>query len=281
MPQQLVPVPRIPQLAAVPTTTQQLAPGLTLEFLTEVPDDAAGRRLAVRASTLYAIVGHRRDTSEPYLGGYVGMSQALHSARADVSWTRWVVAQKAIQPTGMVLLHCEQPLGTDQLLVLESRVIQRLSADLASLALTNTQTSANVAAARLSSLALQATIRLADQIAEEIHRTALFGFQNPFPAPAANAREASVRIVLRASKLELRGLETTEVVERLEAAGHTTTGSTLWRSVRRDLSRREMETRCPRIRSLTHRYRVLYYGPDLSADDAIRGYDRVHPRRQA
>ncbi|SEQ74850.1 hypothetical protein [Microlunatus flavus] len=270
----------IEQLPPVPTLTLGLAPGIDLEFVSDVPDSAADRRLAVRNSTLYAIIGHRTDTQLPFLGGYVGMSQALHSTRAGISWTHWVVAQRAIRPTGMALLHCRVPPRSDQLLVLESRVIQRLSTDLGTLALTNTHTAAETAAGRLAKRprALQATLYLADTVAEHLHQAALGGRHNPWPAPAPNAREAAVRIVLRASQLEGRALDTTEVVERLAESGYTTNGSTRWRSVRRDLTRREQDTHSPRIRAVNHRARVVYHAPALGLTEALREYDRVHPR---
>lgn len=46
---------------------------------------------------------------------------------------------------GMARVHCLSPLGNDRPLLLESRVIQRLSTDLGMLSLTNTHTSAETA----------------------------------------------------------------------------------------------------------------------------------------
>ena len=276
----LGPVPHHP----LPTVTPRqvtLGDGSILNFLSNVPFDAALRREAVHGSALYAFVGPRLDLAPaadgPFIGGYVGKSDAL-AGRAGISWGYWVHAQRAIAPVGMILLQRSEPYDPDQLSVTEARVIARLATDMGSLALTNTHSSAESAAARLHPRDLAAAVELGDTIAHRIWKHALGHRTNPWPAPAPNLREAAIRIVQRASKLERRGIDLLELCTRLETNGYPSNGRTRWRSVRRDVADREQRTGAPRAHAVGHRDRVIFYATTLTETQALRGYDKAHPR---
>lgn len=279
MPSQLRPVQPSDPLIPARRTTVPLKGGYRLEVLPDVPTDAAGRRLAVENAVLYGILGVRTDVRVPnVIGGYIGKSEALTSTRANRSYTQWVLTQKAFTPTGMGLLFTEnrnQP--PDFLTVVESRVIQRLSSDMGMVALTNTHTSAERAAARLGTADLTAAVDLADEVAYNLWVHVLHCRTNAWPAPASNSREAAVRIVMRASNLERRALDTFEVLKRLNENGYPSNGKTRWRSVLRDLRTRERDSLCPRVFAVNHRGRVLYRYHTLTEGEAIRGYDQAHP----
>lgn len=255
--------------------------GGVLHFVPQVPFTAALRRAAVDGSTLYAFVGPRIDLAPsaqgPFIGGYVGKSDAL-TGRAGTSWRYWVLAQRAIDPHAMILLHRSQPYDPDELSVTEARVIARLATDMGSLSLTNTHSSAETAAARLTPQRLAAAVTLGDTIAQLIWTCALGCWNNPWPAPAPNLREAATRVIQRASKLERRGIDLMELCSRLEANGYPSAGSTRWRSVRRDIADREQRTGSPRAHALAHRGRIIFHASTLPAGVALSGYDAAHPR---
>jgi hypothetical protein len=254
--------------------------GSRLHLLSQVPVDAADRRLLTRHSVLYGILGVRVDLPEPgILGGYVGKTASLHTARADTSYTHWVIANKAIRPTGMVLLRAPHTYHPDLLSLIESRVLARLSTDLGMLALTNTHTSAETAVRRLAASDLTAGISLADQIAYTIWARVLHHRSNPWPAPAPNAREAANRIVMIASNQDRMPLTLRQIVERLDHSGHPSLGKTRWRSVLRDMCRREQDTGFARVHAFTHRGRILFRYETLTETEAIRNYEHAHQRR--
>lgn len=260
----------------------QLGDGANLEFIANVPDDAAQRRAAVHGSALYGFVGPRLDLDPPasggtYIGGYIGKSDAL-AARADTSWCHWIIAQRAIAPVAMVLLHPPARIyDRDALSVTESRVIARLSTDMGQLCLTNTHTSAETAASRLGDADLTRAVRLGDTIAHHIWGHALAFHANPWPAPAPNMREAAIRVIQRASTQERRGIDLMELCARLEANGYPSAGRTRWRSVRRDVADREQRTRAPRAHATAHRNRVIFWSTPLTKVQALAAYDAAHP----
>lgn len=246
------------------------------------PYHAADRRAVVAGSALYVFVGPRTDLpprtdGQVIVGGYVGKSDALNM-RAHDSWTHWVTAQRAFAPTAMALLHTRALFPPDELSVTEARVAQRLATDMGNLALTNTHTSAETAASRLTTTALHDAVALGDTIAGHIWRLALNFHTNPWPAPAPNLREAAIRILQRAARLEHRALDLHELVIRLETNGYPSTGRTRWRSVRRDLAERERRTGAPRALAASHRGRVIFYATTLDWHQAVTGYDHAHPR---
>lgn len=255
--------------------------GASLRIHPRPPYAAAYRRAAVAGSALYVFVGPRTDlgpqpADHPIIGGYVGKSDALH-VRAHDSWNHWVTAQRAFAPTAMALLHSPTPLPPDSLSVTEARVAQRLATDMGSLALTNTHTSAETAAARLTPTALHDAVTLGDTIAHHIWRITLNFHTNPWPAPAPNLREAAIRVIQRASTLEHRGLDLHELVDRLETNGYPSTGRTRWRSVRRDVAERERKAGAPRALATHHRGRVIFHATTITHGQALAGYDRAHP----
>lgn len=264
-------------------TPRQIAlnDGGVLQVVPQVPFQAALRRAAVDGSTLYAFVGPRIDLAPtahgPYVGGYVGKSEAL-ADRAGTSWRYWVLAQRAFDPVAMVLLHRSQRYDPNELSVTEARVIARLASDMGSLALTNTHSSAETAAARLTPPRLTAAVQLGDTIAHLIWQHALGCWTNPWPAPAPNLREAAIRVVQRASNLEQRGIDLTELCARLEANGYPSAGRTRWRSVRRDIADREQRTGAPRAHAVAHRGRIVFHANTLPTAQALAGYDAAHPR---
>lgn len=255
--------------------------GGVLQVVPQPPFQAALRRAAVDGSTLYAFVGPRIDITPtaqgPYFGGYVGKSEAL-AGRAGTSWRYWVLAQRAFDPTAMILLHRSERYDPNELSVTEARVIARLATDMGSLALTNTHSSAETAAARLNRSRLTAAVQLGDTIAHLIWKHALGCRTNPWPAPAPNLREAAIRIVQRASGHEHRGIDLMELCARLEANGYPSNGRTRWRSVRRDVADREARTGAPRAHAVPHRGRVIFHATTLAVEEALAGYDAAHPR---
>lgn len=270
--------------------------GSTLSISHHVPADAAERRAAVHGSTLYAFVGPRLDlpvdsagvglhhdhasswpAASEVIGGYVGKTEAL-TGRADISFTQWVIAVKAFDPTAMALLHRPGvPYDPDVLSVIEARVIGRLATDMGSISLTNTHSSADRAAARLSAADLANAVRLGDTIAHHIWEHALGFWTNPWPAPVPNAREAAVRILQRAAIQERRALDLRELTSRLEVNGYQSKGKTRWRSVRRDIADREAWAGAARAHTQTYRGRVLFWATSLSRAEALAGYDAAHP----
>ena len=63
----------------------------------------------------------------------------------------------------------------------------------------------------------------------------------------------------------------------LNQHGYLSSGKTRARSVRRDLSAREIDSRCARIRIVHHAGAPIYYAPELAARDAIAGYTASTP----
>lgn len=267
-------------LPPVHATTIRLHDGSELQVLPTVPASAAERRQAVSNSTLYVIAG--RLTSAGWLTGYVGLSATLHHGRAAWSYRNWVIAQRKIAPVGMALLRRpRRPYPADQLKLTESLVMRRLSTDLGMLALTNRQTTAQLAAARLTQRQAREAGELADAVATHVWQLILGGRHNPWPAPAPNAREQAVRIVLRAGALEHRPLTAEEVTTRLLALGHHTQANNPVYSTLRDLGQREPLPENNRIQSATYRHRRLFFPIDMSLRQATAGFDRAHPRHSA
>jgi hypothetical protein len=250
-----------------------LSDGATLTIRDDVPLTAIGRRQAALSGLLY-FYGGRIDRPDGYLGGYLGQSGDLDGPRSAVSLTHWVITQRRILPAGMAILRRAQPYQDDYRRFVEARAIMALSSA-AMVWMLNTHTSAGQASTRLSRAEVHTGQVLATEIADTI-RTHLFGGRvNPHPSPAANGREAAVRVVLWAT----RALDTFEVMRELRAGGLRSNGVSWDFSIRRDLALRELETRgTPRVFSCAHRNRRVFWNPiTLSKAQALRGYDLAHP----
>jgi hypothetical protein len=255
-----------------------LSDGADLEIVNEVPADAAGLRMAVRDATLYC-PGGRLDHPAGYYSAYVGLSSALHNARAATSFTKWVTAQRRITAVaGLALLRREQPYALDQLRYMEARVMQRLASDLGMIALTNTHTSAQMAASRLTRPQVLEGQTVADEVAIAIWERLFDGRRNPWPAPAPNTREQAVRVVQRIAALEQRAADVRDIVRGLRTIGHHSNARQLDFSVRRDLEQREPSRGRPRIVSVEYRYRRLFHPVTLSRRTALQNYDAAKPR---
>ena len=250
-----------------------------LEIVATVPPDAAGLRMAVRDATLYCPAG-RLDTPNGYYSAYVGLSSALHNARAATSYTNWVIAQRRITAVaGLALLRRERPYDHNQLKYMEARVMQLLATNLGMIALTNTHTSAQMAGARLTRTQVIEGQNIADQVALNIWERLFDRRHNPWPAPAPNTREQAVRIVHRIGALERRAADVHDIVRGLHAIGHRSNARQLDFSVRRDLEQREKSRGVPRVVSVEHRYRRLFHPVTLNRREALRNYDAAKPRR--
>ena len=274
------PLPRLAVGHGITVTpgTISLGDGSHLEIATNIPEDAAARRLAVQNATLYCPTGRLRGT--PYLSAYVGLSAALHTDRAATSYTNWVIAQRKITDlTGMALLRRDRPYPHDQLKYVEARVMQNLSNSHGTIALTNRQTSAQIAANRLPRHLVLEGQELADEIAWHIWHRLFNQRTNPWPAPAANTREQAVRIVHRAATEQHRAVDVHDIVTALRAIGHATTARHFDFSVRRDLEQREPSRGRPRIYSTEHHHRRLFWAPTITRRDALDGYNQAKHRR--
>ena len=272
-------VPLTQPLPPVRETRLVLPDGAHIDIIGRVPADAAGLRMAVRHATLYCHAG-RLEHPNGYLSAYVGLSSALHADRAATSFTNWVIAQRRITAVaGLALLRRDRPYDPDQLHYMEARVMQQLSSDLGMIALTNTHTSAQIAAARLTRDQVLEGQAVADATAQAIWEHLFHQRYNPWPAPAANTREMAVRVVQRIGTTQRRAADVTDIVHGLHAIGHHSTAQRLDYSVRRDLEQREPSRGRPRILSVQHRYRRLFFSATLPRREALANYDRAKPRR--
>lgn len=254
------------------TWTTPLPAGCTLHVTTDVPTTAAAARQHVRNGALYL---HAGTIDTGHLAGYLGLSTVLDSTRPATSLTRWAIELRKITPRRIALLRPSTPLEEDLLRLVEARTIMGLSA--AGITLLNTHSGAALASARLTRGDVIVGQHLATALTRALLTGVYRGHTNPYPSPSPNAREAAVKAVLHGATT--RALDTREVLERMAAAGATTTGRTWEYSIRRDLRAREAETRgIPRIFSTIHRYRRVYWNPTaLTKRAALRGYDRAHP----
>ncbi|MBB2988116.1 hypothetical protein [Terracoccus luteus] len=271
------PQPIHPQAArriTVTPATLTLPDGSSLTINDHVPTTPTDRRDAALHAQLYFYGGHI-DTPTGPLGGYLGESGHLDGPRAASSLSRWVINQRRITPTGMALLTSPHPAYTTSAFrkLVEARTLMNLSAR--NLWLLNTHTNAGLATAHLTRAHVKHAHAIATTLADHIHTEIFNSHHNGHPSPAANNREHAVRVVLHAD----RALDTYEVMRALRAAGITTNARTWTFTIRRDLVRREAETRSiPRVFSTTHRGRRLYWNPQtLSKNAAIAGYDLAHP----
>ena len=259
----------------IPNRQLHLPDGAVLTITRTVPASAADRRAAVRGSQLYLIAGWL-DRPGGHLAGYLGKSSVLHGTRAARSYLRWVRDQARIHPFALALVHRETPYLPDALSFTESRCVQLLSAP-GNYAMLNTHSSANIAANRLQRPDIIASQTLADTLITHIERHVYLDQHNPPDVYlyASNMREAAARIVLTSP----RALDTFEVVQRLNAAGHTSTAQRPDYCTRRDLNQRETSRGTPRIFSTTRRGRRLFWGPHLPKREALALYDQAHPIR--
>lgn len=256
--------------------TLKLDDGGSLTTTALVPRDVAARRAAVAGAQLYVFAGLLCAPWQPptnILAGYIGISSQLY--RADASYTRWVTLQRRLYPTGMALLHHDtRTYPRDQLLYVEARLIQSLSA-LHNIATLNSQSAANLAGARLNRDQLLDAMTLADTLTDLIHRQLYGNRDNPDTAPAGNSREAAVRAVRSAD----RALDIDDITELLTAAQWHQSASTPGRSIRRDLTQRIDRGR-PHVHVAWHRRQRVWFHPGLTKRQAIAGYDRAKPPRR-
>ena len=273
-------VPLTQPLSPVRDTRMVLPDGAQIEIIGHVPADAAGLRMAVRHATLYCHAG-RLEHPDGYLSAYVGLSSALHADRAATSFTNWVIAQRRITAVaGLALLRRDRPYDPNELRFIEASVQRQLcSITRGMIALTNTQTSAQIAAARLTRAQVIEGQAVADATAHAIWEHLFHQRSNPWPAPAPNTREMAVRVVQRIGDTQRRAADVTDIVHGLHAIGHRSTAQRLDYSVRRDLEQREPSRGRPRIHSAQHRYRRLFFPPTLTRREALANYDRAKPRR--
>lgn len=251
-------------------STTMLSDGSLAQGFRRVPVTATERRATALPCALYFFGGHVDQGA--YLGGYLGQSKNLYRGRAAESLTRWVVDQGRIKPTGMVLVTPMTPYSDAYQRVVEARAIMTLSAR--GLWLLNTNSAAPCAARTLSAVEIANAERMAVEIADVIHEWVFHGATNRYPSPAANTREAAVRVVLNAD----RALDTAEVVNELHRTGVATEGLTWAFTVRRDLRLREQNAGgTPRVATAHHGGRRLYWNPaTLGAAAATNSYDRAH-----
>ena len=270
-------VPLTKPLPPVQDTRVVLPDGAHIEIIGSVPVDAAGLRMAVRDATLYCHAG-RLDHPDGYLSAYVGLSCALQSGRAAASFTNWVIAQRRITAVaGLALLRRNRPYDPNQLRYIEASVQRLLSSsnDLGMIALTNTQTAAPAAAARLTRAQVLEGQAVADATAHAIWEHLFDKRCNPWPAPAPNTREMAVRVVQRIGTTQRRAADLADVVHGLRATGHPSTAQRLELSVRRDLGQREPSRGRPRILSIQHRDNRVYFPPGVPRREALANYDRA------
>jgi hypothetical protein len=264
---------------AMPNTIHPDAPvevtltdGSLARVYPRVPVTVDDRRSAALQAAIYFFGGHV-DHVGGYLGGYLGQSQNLYGGRAAESLTRWVLDQRRIRPTGMVLIAPARPYRDGYQRVIEAAAIMTLSAR--GLHLLNSQSAAPCAARTLSTRERTAAQAVAVQIADVIHEHVFHCATNAYPSPTGNTREAAVRVVLHAA----RALDTDEVVNELRRTGVASTGATWSFTVRRDLHLREKHAGgTPRVATAQHRGRRLYWNPILlTPAAALAGYDYEHP----
>lgn len=250
-----------------------LSDGAQLTISDRVPLTATGRREVALSGHLY-FFGGRIDSSVGYLGGYLGQSGDIDGGRAATSLTHWIVAQRRILPSGMAILRREQPYRNDYRKFVEARAIMTLSSS--PLWLLNTHSAAGASSGRLTRPEVADGQELATEIASAIHTGLFGGLVNRHPSPAANAREAAVRVVLWST----RGVDVFEVMRAMRSGGLSSKGISWDFSIRRDLALRERETRgTPRVFSCAHRNRRVFWNPvTLTKAQALRGYDLAHPR---
>lgn len=234
--------------------------------------------MAVRDATLYCPAG-RLHNPTGYLAAYVGLSSALHNVRAARSYTNWVIAQRRLTAVaGLALLRRDKPYDPSQLLFMEASVMRTLSVELGMIALTNSHTTAQMAAARLTAAQVAEGQQVADAVAHHIWDRLFDRRRNPWPSPAANTREQAVRIVHRIGQQQRRAADVDDIVTQLRVIGHQSRANRLDYSVRRDLEQREPLPGRPRILSVEHRYRRLFYPATLPRHEALHHYDAAKPR---
>jgi hypothetical protein len=260
-----------PTTNPISSSVHLLSDGARLHISRQVPVTASGRHQAAVAGLLYFFGGHI-DHPGGHLGGYLGQSGDLEGPRAANSMRRWITTQRRIlPPCGMAQLRHPDPhrYSDDQRKHVEARVIMTLSAD--GLWLLNTHTSAGIASNRLTRTEVALGEQLAAEIAHHIHNRIFNGATNPHPSPAANIREAAVRVVLNAT----RGLDVFDIIRELRRAGIQSQGRTWDYSLRRDLRIRERDTRGrPRVFSTWHDGRCIFWNPNtLTKRQALATYD--------
>ena len=233
------------------------------------PLTAGERWHTVLDAQLYLIAGY--DPTTGHVTGYFGQSTAINPGRPYDSLTHWTIQERRFVARRVGLVTFQRPPTPGQVRLIESRTLMSLSA--AGIHLLNTQTSAGLASARLTRAERIQALRYADTLAEALHKHVLEGRANTSLLPAPNTREASVRVVLAAT----RALNTDEVCDQLIANGWQTTGRTFPYSVRRDLRARERET-CgtPRVFTTIHRHRRVYWSPAIGKTAALAAYDAAH-----
>ena len=254
--------------------TLKLFDGSELTISSHVPLTAAARRNAVISSGQIYFYGGRIDETGGYLGGYLGQSADLESDRAATSLTKWIVSQRRIIPAGMALLRRDEPFEDDYRRYIEAKAIMRIST--AGIWMLNTQTGAGIASHRLTRAQVHSGEHLANSIGDAILTHLFGGLVNKHPSPAANTREAAVRMVIHSPE----GLDVFDIMRRLHASGVTSAGRTFAFSLRRDLHSRDRQTRgVPRVVSTSHRGRRVFWNPlTLTKTQALRTYDARHPQ---
>lgn len=221
---------------------------------------------------IYAIGGY--DHERELWAGYVGMSSATAPGRAWDSYTRWTRAEQGFVPHCVALITEGNAVGDDELRVIESRVIRELSGR--GLYLYNTHASAKESSRRLGEGAFDIAA-VGDHLAAVIAADVFNGATNPLTTPAHTLRESAVRVVLAAD----RALTTWEVIGRLRDMGVRYGGTTPDRTVRRDLSVREIDTAgIPRVMTGYRHGRCLYWSHRLPAEVALARYDACRPRHR-
>ena len=234
------------------------------------PLTANQRWRVVVTGHLYLIAGW--DQALHLRAGYLGQSSAVAPGRSYDSMTHWTIAQRAFAARRIGLVRFAETPSGDFLRLAESRVIMSLSA--AGLYLLNTHTSAGKAGSRLSRAERLQALGYAATLTEALQMHVLSGRTNPRLTPAANSREAAVRVIRSAQ----RALDTRELYQALRRQGWVTAGRTPEFSLRRDLNIRERETPgTPRVFTAMHRCRRVYWNPEVSKSLSLERYDLAHP----
>lgn len=228
------------------------------------PLSVAQARRALLHGQIYAIGGF--DHARGLWAGYAGMSSAEAPGRAWDSYQHWTRGQPRFAPSRVALLTGAR-IPDDELKVMEARVIRSLSAR--GLYMYNTQLSAREASRRLGGVGNDVAAR-GDQVASAVFRDVFRGLTNPLDTPAHSLRESAVRVILSAD----RALDTWEVISRLRRLGVPPGGRTPDRTIRRDLTVRELDTSgTPRVASGYARGRSIYWAQSIPAHVAIADYE--------
>jgi hypothetical protein len=221
---------------------------------------------------IYTIGGY--EDRRRVWAGYAGISAAVSPGRAWDSYSAWTHNEPAFTPRRVALITGGESLLDDELHLMESRVIRHLSG--IGIYQFNTQVSAKEASHRLGARANDVAA-LGDHVATEIAAQVFRGNTNPLSTPAHTLRESAVRAVLSAD----RALDSWEVLRRLRAMGVLYGGSTPDRTVRRDLSVRELDTAgTPRVLSGYQDGRALFWSHALPTEVALARYAAVRARRR-